>query len=77
MTPLRQSKARSDEPSVSILDAALEALGSDAAREVNEQSRVVFSEMFAVGKRLRSALTGPSPGRSHSHRQDRAERGTS
>ena len=59
VTPLRQSKARSDEPSVPILDAALEASGSDAAREVNEQSRVVFAEMFAVGKRLRSALTGP------------------
>ena len=57
-TPLRQSKARSDEASVPILDAALEASGSDAVREVNEQSRVVFSEMLVVGQRLRSALTG-------------------
>ena len=59
VTPLRQSKARSDEPSVPILDAALKALGSDEAREVNEQNRVVFAEMVAVGKRLRAALTGP------------------
>ncbi len=59
VTPLRQSKARSDEPSVPILDAALEASGGDPGRDVNEQSRVVFAEMLAVGKRLRSALTGP------------------
>ena len=58
VTPLRLSRARSDGPSVPVLDAALEALGSDAVSEVNEQGRLVFSELYAVGTRLRAALMG-------------------
>jgi hypothetical protein len=59
VTILRQSRARSDQLSVSILDAALESLGAAPEHAVSEESRVVLSEMVAVGKRLRAALTGP------------------
>lgn len=53
---LRNSKARSDEGSVAVLDAALEWLGADPEQAVSEESRASFSEMVAFGERLRDAL---------------------
>jgi hypothetical protein len=58
-TALHQSRARSDEASVPVLDAALEHLGADSTRAVSEQSRAAFAGMLAFGERLRVALTAP------------------
>ena len=56
VTALDNSKARSDEGSVAVLDAALERLGADPEQAVSEESRASFSEMVAFGGRLRDAL---------------------
>jgi hypothetical protein len=55
-TVLRQSRARSDEASVAVLDAALEQLGVDPAPEVGGEDRSAFAEMLAFAERLGAEL---------------------